>query len=268
MRKKTGFTLVELLVVISIIALLLSMLMPALNRARGAAQQMVCASNLRSIHMGLVFYAESNDGYMSDYDNPQTFTWRGIEFGNETDPPNPWNWMWHLRLTNYLENPEVFECPSQSNWDDAFEFQARVGDSQIYRLSYTGSENVYGGNKQGGVMINQRTYTPEGRKRWKLWDLERLAARDHFHGILISDGFATRWPVNNFGRWFQRSEFRHGGSRSRLCPITNRPDRPWGRANFLVADGRIGALQADEMLDFDKHRRNLFGMTLRPSHLE
>jgi prepilin-type N-terminal cleavage/methylation domain-containing protein/prepilin-type processing-associated H-X9-DG protein len=61
--KKVGFTLVELLVVISIIALLLSILMPALNKVRESGRRVVCASNIKQIGFGLMLYAQDNKGY-------------------------------------------------------------------------------------------------------------------------------------------------------------------------------------------------------------
>ncbi|MFW6038943.1 MAG: type II secretion system protein [bacterium] len=58
-----AFTLVELLVVVSIIALLVALLLPALKAAREQARRVSCASNLRQIHLGVELYAEDHDGW-------------------------------------------------------------------------------------------------------------------------------------------------------------------------------------------------------------
>ena len=63
MRTRRAFTLIELLVVIAIISLLVSILLPSLNRAKDLARTVACTSNCRILGMAFVFYMEENTHY-------------------------------------------------------------------------------------------------------------------------------------------------------------------------------------------------------------
>ena len=72
MKKRRGFTLIELLVVIAIIALLLAILMPALQRVKKQAKGFVCKNNLKQIGMAANLYALDQDLYI-----PRSAEWQG-----------------------------------------------------------------------------------------------------------------------------------------------------------------------------------------------
>ena len=79
-RTRRGFTLVELLVVIGIIAVMVSILLPSLGRAREAANQTECLSNLRQLGAAFVMYTNENKGKFpyaacADIPRPEDFIW-------------------------------------------------------------------------------------------------------------------------------------------------------------------------------------------------
>jgi prepilin-type N-terminal cleavage/methylation domain-containing protein len=118
MRQKTkrGFTLVELLVVIGIIAVLVGILLPTLGRAREAAKRTACLSNLRSIGQMFMLYANDNKRQIplgTESNIYQEAYWIRRNIGGPPRYPS-WGPFW---LGGYMKSPGIFYCPSsQDPW--------------------------------------------------------------------------------------------------------------------------------------------------------
>lgn len=118
-RSNAVFTLIELLVVIAIIAILASMLLPALNKARETAKKIKCTGNLKQQGLAMMYYTQDYNEWICPSRHSRL---SGI-------PVNPW-----FEMINglYVNNEKVFSCPTNAQ-DFIFDY-----DHVSYGFNYLG----------------------------------------------------------------------------------------------------------------------------------
>jgi prepilin-type N-terminal cleavage/methylation domain-containing protein/prepilin-type processing-associated H-X9-DG protein len=117
MSRRRAFTLVELLVVIGIIAVLTSLLLPTLGRARESARRTACLSNLRQVHAVFYLYASENRdlvplGYRKGIKQYNSMVYSGMSM--------KYCFFGVLYLDGRMAQPEVFYCPSNLDPQSTF----------------------------------------------------------------------------------------------------------------------------------------------------
>jgi prepilin-type N-terminal cleavage/methylation domain-containing protein/prepilin-type processing-associated H-X9-DG protein len=182
LNRRKGFTLVELLVVIGIIALLIGILLPALNRARQSAASLLCLSNVRQLALAATMFAQEHHGrvppcsdnalYPNNDPYKQNFSYR--DNGTGVDELQDWasallRYMGDRTLTDFQKAPtnktKVYLCPSDPYLSDALPGYCLVNDvtnsvSKYQAVSYGYNADIAclidtGGH---GLFANDKNY--------------------------------------------------------------------------------------------------------------
>jgi prepilin-type N-terminal cleavage/methylation domain-containing protein/prepilin-type processing-associated H-X9-DG protein len=172
---KLGFSIIELLVVISIIAAILALLVPGLGKARSMAKRTACASNLRQIDIAIRLYMNSNDDTYPCPKDQNYILWAGRKWRPFIKP--------YLGVNIDSNNPSILWCP-----------QDGIGKIKFESTSYAYSMTFYHTPEDINTMSeNDDAWgTSLLPTRQKLFNVAKPSFK-----ILIGEWFSNHFNVNN-----------------------------------------------------------------------
>jgi prepilin-type N-terminal cleavage/methylation domain-containing protein/prepilin-type processing-associated H-X9-DG protein len=140
--RKNAFTLIELLVVIAVVALLVAILAPALQSVREQARRVHCSTNVRSIGLGLISFANQNDDFLPP---PQYSTgsspWEAYVCYDQAQPQTPLQ-LAILYQGGYIgDSAKILYCPAAADEYNAYTIDGAWGTSFLNK--YISSAYLY-----------------------------------------------------------------------------------------------------------------------------
>ena len=258
-RRTDGFTLVELLVVIGIIALLSSVLLPALNSARRSANTTKCLSNLRQLGTGMTLFANEHEGYVlkaffNDKARPGGRDW-GFRTSDPTAQPNAsfrgngWSWDYVLYSSKYCPNREAFRCPADDSNILRGIYANDIPDDNFpasYRLNASNNPKADGAAPPDVDGISEKHWAYKVVKvRYPSKAIMFTDGKpEYFHHLAVWDRDAKAQlgkpnDTDQYGGKLTNIEFRHSPQKSTL------KDRV---INAVFLDGHAETIRLDETL--------------------
>jgi prepilin-type N-terminal cleavage/methylation domain-containing protein/prepilin-type processing-associated H-X9-DG protein len=253
MDKQRGFTLIELLVVIAIIALLLALLMPALDHARELARRSVCKANLRDLVLAWIMYADDNDGKIVNGrpGRNRNGSPSGATTGETSDlkvtPDGRYEIPWAPRIPlNGSGDPTI------SEYDQ--ELEIKQGSL------YANTKNVKSYKCPGAKAKHQRTYSIVASLNGERDPVESLPNKSL---LCVKNRSLVRRPHDRFvflcEGWLNNTSFKVQYSSAQW--IDPPPVRHSGGMTFAYADGHGGFIKWDGLGTVDAGRRRVYNYT-------